>query len=268
MLSAKKLQQIKRAVRLEPPAQLARGLDRLAGPLGLTDGEVGQLQQLEGKQLVDKLRDLIRDREARRQAASARRAEGKAIVAAQQLADSACWHGDTVTLDPRVLLGDLLCHPADYIGFAGPTYEPSFFEKAKLRQVKRALRPFGKLSTFLDWTGLHLRWRDGKGGLDLLPQRVSANEQRSALLIRLDRSSSTPKEAPAVPEKAAPAPVEAEMPAAPVTEAPAPLATEAPAALETEVPATIAMEVPAISKRPHRSGAWLGDILVDIGLLS
>lgn len=58
-------------------------------------------------------------------------------------------------------------------------------QRALLQKARRALRFRGDVWLFLDERGLHLRWRGGRGGLDLRAPAPGWREQ-PALAVRLD----------------------------------------------------------------------------------
>ena len=175
-------------------------------------------------------RDAALDREALR-AARARNAERRAAAAAARLNDTVIWTDGTVFLDHRVVLGELLTHPsAKWVGFEFDGAEPINIWKQKLRAARAALRPFDDLRAYADEHGLHFRWHSGKGGLNLFSQEVQRHER--------DR----------------------------VFQVPLRLMPPEPTVVTTTPPA----DRPAAARRGHRrprGGAWLGQVLSDLGLL-
>jgi hypothetical protein len=102
--------------------------------------------------------------------------------AAGQLAASARHEWNRVVLDVDVLLGDVLAGPHKYIGLELQTGRVSVLRHV-LVKARSALRRFLDVGAYADARGLHLVWRAGRGGLNLLPQR----EERGAatLVVRL-----------------------------------------------------------------------------------
>lgn len=93
----------------------------------------------------------------------------RAEKAAQNLTASAVHHADRVELEPRVLLGQLIAGSQKYISLELTT-TPVWLHRQTLLRAKTALRPFRDLTASVDERGLHLRWRAGRGGLNLRPQ--------------------------------------------------------------------------------------------------
>ena len=148
------------------------------------------------------------------------------MVAAAALGRSTEWIGSTAKLDARLLLGDLPGHPtAKLVGFEGLGWVIAV-SKAKLREARGALGRMPGLQAFVDTDGLHLRWHDGKGGLDLHPQPIERRSSEPAVLVRLQP-----------PEQA----------------------------VESRV-ATPHVRAPTTATA-RRGDAWIGQVLVDLGLL-
>jgi hypothetical protein len=128
----------------------------------------------------------------------------------------------------QLLLGDLPAHPtAKLIGFDGPGWLVAV-SKAKLREARGALGRMPGLEASVDTEGLHLRWHGGRGGVDLYPQPVERRSSEPAVLVRL--------------------------------QAPAEQAVESPAS-------TPVVRAPRAATTSRRGGAWLGQVLSDLGLL-
>lgn len=105
----------------------------------------------------------------------------RAAAAAQHLTASAVHHADRVELEPRVLLGELLAGSQKYISLELTT-TPVWLHRQTLLRAKTALRPFRDLNSFVDERGLHLRWRAGRGGLNLGPQAA----ERGVSVLHVD----------------------------------------------------------------------------------
>jgi hypothetical protein len=169
-------------------------------------------------------------------------AERRAMAAVDELARQARWIDDRVELPRELLLGPLLAHPTvKWIGF-GLDGEVTYISRSKLRATKPVLRRFGDVTAHLDPQGLHFRWHGGKGGLDYYPGRLDWREKQSVLHVPLVR---------------------------PVHEAAQPAAVGEPrAVLVAPTPPRAPARSPRRSPRARPSGAWLGDILSDLGLLA
>ncbi len=210
---------------LAEPDELVRELDQLATPLGVPAGEIEHLRSLDDGQLVVQLKALSKEQRAGRRAVRVRRAVERAEQTAQELSVTATWKGDRLVLAPEWLLRDLPAHPtARHLGFVTGDLEPIYVTKNRLRKARKPLSVFTDLQAYLDRRGLHFRWHDGRGGLDLFPQPVPAN-QTDLFLVHL-------------PEKTEPVP--------------------ATSPSRRHVPGP---------ERVRRGGAWLGEVLGDLGLL-
>ncbi len=111
----------------------------------------------------------------------------RAERAAGQLAASARLERDRVVLDVDVLLGDVLAGTHKYIGIELETVRVPVLRHMLVR-ARGALRGFLDLAAFVDERGLHLVWRAGRGGLNLLPQR----QERGAATLLIDLRPRTP----------------------------------------------------------------------------
>ncbi len=82
------------------------------------------------------------------------------------------------------LLGELLADSSAGYIVIGHEGQTGAFERSKLRKVAAALKHMGPVTAFLDtakqFPVLSLRWREGRGGLNLLPATVSDQEVREA----------------------------------------------------------------------------------------
>ena len=229
--------QLERLVRHQDPELLLTDVERLAPVLGLKD-RLPELQALPTQQLVSRLQKLIKGRKALRRAERAMATAKRVQRATQRLITGEGVLG--LELDVGVLFGELPRHPAKYIGLRLAEAEPFYVARTKLRRVARTLKD-RKVTAHLDSAGLHIRWRGGKGGLDLVSDVLSHQDKKEAFLVALSALVVDPDPEPQ--PQAAP----------PVPPAPAPHRAPPPA--------------PA-SPPPSRSrGAWLGDILFDLSLL-
>ena len=203
MSSRNPWRELERLLHVEEP-ELMGHIEALGPELGLATDQLGRLRRLDSEQLASHLRCLVGQRRAEGQAVRARLAERRAQVAAHKLVQQALFDSGVVMLNVGVLLGDILVHPsAKYIGLQIGEHVPLHIQKRKLRQVSRALRPFDDVRCYLDEHALHLRWRGGRGGLDLIGRRLSWNDKDSTFQLvftnkpRVERpTSSTRRRAP------------------------------------------------------------------------
>jgi len=245
---------------LVEPAARAELLEELGQRLALPEEKLEELAALDARELEGQVIRLTYRQGLDARKARAREAEQRAAHAAVELSRTAMWQGDAVHVEPRLLLGHLLAHPGSkHIGFELGHGEPTFLEKARLRPARRALAPFHDLCAWIDKAGLHLRWHGGRGGLDLFARVLSPYERKQAYVVTIVR-----------PVEAEPAPaLQADIGQA------VPILDERPAnglAPSTSLPVTLpepALLPQALARAQRRSarGAWLGDILSNLGLL-
>jgi hypothetical protein len=139
-------------------------------------------------------------------------------------------------LDPGLLLGPVVTDQRRrHVTFLFGEHQVSV-RRAVLSRARMALRPMPGVTATLDSAGLHLRWRGGRGGLDLFPQTLTPAERRESLHVVFSAPVQT------MPEKAANGHGDASLPA------PIPSPPSAPA---------------RVPQRP--SGAWLADVLAELG---
>ncbi len=169
------------------------------------------------EEIAPQLEALLRQRVEQSRSFRQVSAVERASTAASRIARSAVWEKSLVRIDPTLLLGDLLADTSNkYVAFSFDEHDITI-DRAKLVDVSRVLtsKTYPDRSAYLDASGLHLRWKSGRGGLDLVTQIPNVIERDRVLHVVLER--------PAVA-----------MPIVPV----------------------------------RRGGAWLGDILGEMGLLS
>jgi hypothetical protein len=83
------------------------------------------------------------------------------------LVQRAVWEGHRASLDLEVLFGPLLRdRKVCCIGFQFGT-RVFWLSRALLARARRALRRLGSTRAWIDEHGLHLRWRESAGGLNL-----------------------------------------------------------------------------------------------------
>ena len=169
------------------------------------------------EEIAPQLEALLRQRVEQSRSFRQVSAVERASTAASRIARSAVWEKSLVRIDPTLLLGDLLADTSNkYVAFSFDEHDITI-DRAKLVDVSRVLtsKTYPDRSAYLDASGLHLRWKSGRGGLNLVTQIPGVLERDRVLHVVLER--------PAVA-----------MPIVPV----------------------------------RRGGAWLGDILGEMGLLS
>jgi hypothetical protein len=173
------LAELERLVRiLEPGTRnlgqyLAEHGEVLAPRLGIEVKDLHALANLPDEEAAPRVKELL----ARRADARAQRhhaALGELVTrAARRLASTAIWKGQAAVIDVGLLLTELLADSGrEYIGFESSAFEVHL-PRSKLVEVARVLpHQYPDIVGWVDASGLHFRWRRGRGGLNLLPQPV------------------------------------------------------------------------------------------------
>ncbi len=196
---------------------LAARASVLAPELAVPVATLEAAANVDDAELAPHLEAMLRQHELISRRARTNTAAERASTAATRIARSAIWEKSVVHIDPSVLLGDLLADASHrYVAFFFDEHDITI-DRAKLVDVSRVItsKTYPDRSAYLDARGLHLRWKNGRGGLNLVTQIPGVLERDRVLHVVLER--------PAVA-----------MPIVPV----------------------------------RRGGAWLGDILGEMGLLS
>jgi hypothetical protein len=168
---------------------------RVAAVLGTTLPELGHRLQQPQQRRLDDVRRLIRTAQEQREAIRAEQRRNLAIAAGIMLAGLARWTETRVELDARIVLGNLLVDASKKAVHFDVERGPSItISRAKLSEASRALK-FPDLRCFVDARGLHFRWRDGVGGLDLHTQDRAWNDN-GVLTVALSRPQRRPKRQP------------------------------------------------------------------------
>jgi hypothetical protein len=121
---------------------------------------------------------------------NAKHRQQAAAEAAGALWTTAEWQGSELHVDASVLLGTALTSaPAKWLAWHNCTTAPAGttdlgIERSKLAAARRVLRPFraGLRAWFADGA-LHLRWRGGLGGLDLILSSVPKDVEVFEVLL-------------------------------------------------------------------------------------
>lgn len=186
------LEDLGRALRLaEPNAKnLSRYLEdtweHVAVLLGVEASEIRALINQPDQEIAPKLSALLHHREEARAARCAERGRGVALSAADHLAFTAVQRANRIYLDPGILFGALLADTScRYIAFCIYSEAEVRIRRPYLVQVAEVLtRQYDDLGAWLDNHGLHIRWKGGRGGLNLISQRISARDMGFGLRIR------------------------------------------------------------------------------------
>jgi hypothetical protein len=192
--------------------------EELAVLLGVDASELRALAGQLDEEAAPRVRALLQHRaEARTLRHQAARREA-VLAAAQRLAMTAVWRESAALLELNVLLGDLLADVTiQHISLVSRVFAVHLPRK-KLFEVAEVLpRQFADLVSWVDRTGLHFRWRQGRGGLSLYSQVVPASESAHVLNVSIP--------APAI-KKPRPAPASAS-PGRRIQDAPCPNRTNA-----------------------------------------
>jgi hypothetical protein len=168
---------------------LAEVREALARRMGVNPAELEALVDLPDEEVSRHLRQIFQARAAARAAMHSAAMEQVALAAARRLAATTVWHNDAFALDPGVLLGDLLLDTRrTYLAFHVAGRFQTSVPRSTLVSAAQVLGPNRTdLTAWVDEAGLHFRWREGRGGVNFLPQMIPANE--AAYLLRVNLPS-------------------------------------------------------------------------------
>ena len=166
---------------------LAEVGEALAQRMGVDPAEFEALVDLPDEQVSRHLRRIFQARAAARAAAHEEAMERVVLAAARRLAETTVWTNEAVALDPGVLLGDLLADTRrTYLAFHVAGKFQTSVPRSTLVSLAQVLGPNRTdVAAWVDEAGLHFRWREGRGGVNFLPQVVPANEAAQILRINL-----------------------------------------------------------------------------------
>lgn len=167
----------------------------LASRLGVDAARFIALTELPDEQIASRLAQLFNHRTDERDAAHQAEVQAIALTAAEQLGATAVWVNDVAVLDVGLLLGELLVDEhRNYITLDAHECHRSFqvsLPRSLLVDVARAIGQRPDLLAGANKGGLHIRWKQGRGGLDLFPRSVRASEARNALVVHLPQPVTT-----------------------------------------------------------------------------
>jgi hypothetical protein len=109
----------------------------------------------------------------------------RAHHAARELARTARWFELGIVLDVDVVLGDLLADPKTrFISFALPDRNV-VVPTALVRRARPLRRVYLDLACFVDERGIRLRWKGGRGQLNVYAAEPSAQTEHNVLDVAL-----------------------------------------------------------------------------------
>jgi len=183
--------------------------DELAPLLGVDASELHMFEALPDQDIAVRLHAML----ARRAEANAMRhkvvVRKLALAAARQLAATAVWTKSGVALDAALVLGDLLLDTSRlHIAFHVPGVFQVSLSRRQLVDITKVMKPYGSdVTIWVDETRFHVRWRRGRGGLDLCSQPIPAHESSHALCVNIPpRPVEAPRPKPFSTETSAPTP--------------------------------------------------------------
>jgi len=138
--------------------------------------------------------------------------KAKATAAAAQLTASAVREGSTVAVAWEALRGLVDMPDVKYVRLVHGD-DAWTCRRSRLRELRTALRPFKGVLAWLDERGLHLRWHDGRGGLNMRSDPIMAFGDTSSFDVTV-AINTPPVPVPVPAQEAAPAPA-AEAPTSP-----------------------------------------------------
>jgi hypothetical protein len=132
---------------------------------------------------IRRLLERLRDEEVQQ---DLDRRRDRSLAAAQRLGATARWSDLGAELDVDLLLGELLAdRTKKWVAFS----EPAGFNVSISRHLVAATAPLRRvhidLAAFVNATGLHVRWRGGRGGYNWVPREVHASLAGRVLTVPL-----------------------------------------------------------------------------------
>jgi hypothetical protein len=163
--------------------------EELAPRLGAEAEDLRALVHLPDEALAQQLRPHFERRAEHRAAIHADAVQRLALAAAQQLAVTAVWRDGAAVLDVRVLLGELLVDTTQkYIRLDATSFSSRFqvsLPRSLLVNVAKEVGARPDPGAWVDEAGLHLRWKEGLGGLNFIPQCVPACDRANVLCVNI-----------------------------------------------------------------------------------
>ncbi len=133
--------------------------------------------------LATKMLDAVKKAEANQRVNKKEGRAKTAQAAADRVASRAVFDGDRVQLDLPALLSSALTKRQDLLVFTTPDFSVAVFQAPLLDLAKVKLRG---VTGFVDAEGLHVRWRSGRGGLNL---RSKTDAHAGRIVVSLSRSA-------------------------------------------------------------------------------
>jgi hypothetical protein len=159
------------------------------GPvLGAGTRKLEELGHVSTDGLVQSLRFALAHRKKEQAADKATVARQRAQAAADELARTATWNHHGALLETNLLLGALLDDPTTkYIGFDQPGFQTLAIPRATLRGFAELAPRLPGVTASVDPQALRLRWRNGRGGLNLKSAIVPQPQYDQLLHVVLER---------------------------------------------------------------------------------
>jgi hypothetical protein len=172
---------------------IASGGEELARKLGAEAEDLRALVHLPDETLARQFRLWFERRARRRAEVHAEAVQRVALTAADHLAATARWEGDAAVLDVRVLLGELLVDTSrKHVLLDATGFGSRFLVSVPRRLLVDTAKVLGgrpDVGAWVDESGLHFRWNEGRGGLNFIPQMVPAQEMATILCVNMPGTS-------------------------------------------------------------------------------
>jgi hypothetical protein len=166
-------------------AFLAENADELAPALGSTGDDLRASAGMPDEVVAPRIRARLGRRRELEQEKMAQENAELAVRAATTLGRTVRWTEQGAVLDTDVLLGDLLADRGQkYIAFTGPDFTTAV-ERMTLARTASLRRLFMDVAACVDSTGLHVRWRGGRGGYNWRTQVIEPAERALVLTVEL-----------------------------------------------------------------------------------
>lgn len=152
---------------------IAEQREVLAPLLGVAPEKLLAAEGMPNLPLAAQFKVLLRRRAEEQEQRHSIAAQLRVEASVAQIVQTARWRFDVLHIEAELLLGDLLADARQkYVGLVADGVFDVAVHRQKLAEVGRVLRKRADLIAFVDAAGFHVRWRDGRAGLNFFSHEV------------------------------------------------------------------------------------------------
>jgi hypothetical protein len=193
------LMELARLVRLAEPAaenighHLSEHEDVIVSVLGPRPEEMSVAKQAHDDISAAVISPLLDRWYRQRLLSSQRRARDRSLQTASILAERTRWMDGRAVLEPGLLLGELLAdRRIRFVSFVLPEGSNVTVLRSMLASLARLAPRLTDLSAWIDAHALRFRWRQQRGGLNLLARAASVRDEQVLRIVIPDASEVSP----------------------------------------------------------------------------